>query len=102
MWCARFEHGHQRCCCWPSQAGFTEPVVLWALRVGAARAYFVTNLSLPLTLNITLTLTLTLALALAPALAPALALVLTLTLALSVMQTKETEGLLPAFANNSC
>ena len=42
MWLARFEHGHQRCCCWASQAGFHEPVVLWALRVGAGRAYFVT------------------------------------------------------------
>ena len=42
MWRARFEHGHQRCCCWASQAGFHEPMVLWALRVGAARAYFVT------------------------------------------------------------
>ena len=42
MWRARFEHGHQRCCCWPSQAGFHEPMVLWAPRVGAARASFAT------------------------------------------------------------
>ena len=42
IWRARFEHGHQRRCCWASQAGFNEMVGLWVLRVGAARAYFAT------------------------------------------------------------
>ena len=42
MWRARFEHGHQRCYCWASQGGFYESMVLWLLRVGAARASFAT------------------------------------------------------------